>query len=899
MLAPRLVAAALSCCAFFTSIAEAAEGWTYKVIPTLNTPDNFPLAINDNGEIAYATRETLAGGMERASLRLARENDTVVLWESTYAVANGGGLFVQFIGVNNSGEVTFYGAPPGQATGQPRRLWRVAGGSIVPVNVGPYINIQSVADINNAGETVFVGANTSNGTGFSQVDMVAVNAAGTLRPASVFIPFSPSSANYRVPVINNNGDMATATFENLAISRARFRLARNSPSSITDVELEVNNGANVLSGIGLNDLGFGSAVTTIASGAQRLLMVIPAGVSGLPDGVIELARSGVNGVIQIQGETAISNFNGVSYSGLANVPGVGQAGFIAVKHPGSLPRVIVAQTGDAISPGGPVLTLIANSASAYTNKQGANDSGQLVFRASINGVGTIVRATPELGKLPERPVLPRQEEFLDEGWRLAVCRGQSVSRATCFYDPPVASGYTYTAEQPDLRFATVIVPAPLPGGDGEFAVEFNGTSQPLVAGQLFDFETFVPGGVSSFRITGISLGEGIDPADAAGFVTGIGIAGSPPANATFTMIPIIENTDDDDGDGVIESQDNCPDVANADQADEDGDGVGDACEPPPPTGTAPTVTPNIIGTLGANGWYTTNVSVNWTVVENGLPTTTLGCEAQSINVDTVGQAFTCAATNSAGTASQTVTIRRDTSAPAINIVSPALGASYAIGAAATANYSCSDLTAGIEQCSGSIANGAALDTSSAGSKSITVLATDAAGNTASVLVSYNVTSASDTSPPVIQPAISGTLGSNGWYTSNVTLTWQVNDPQSQVSASNGCQQRSVTQDTQGTTFTCQATSAGGSASRSVTIKRDSAAPTVVVLSPLGLTYPRGLWVPALFACVDLRSDVAQCRGTVSLGSRIDTASAGEKTFKVTATDEAGNTRVANVNYRVR
>lgn len=35
---------------------------------------------------------------------------------------------------------------------------------------------------------------------------------------------------------------------------------------------------------------------------------------------------------------------------------------------------------------------------------------------------------------------------------------------------------------------------------------------------------------------------------------------------------------DRDGDGVVDSTDNCPDAANADQADTDGDGIGDACD---------------------------------------------------------------------------------------------------------------------------------------------------------------------------------------------------------------------------------------------------------------------------------------------------------------------------------
>lgn len=46
-------------------------------------------------------------------------------------------------------------------------------------------------------------------------------------------------------------------------------------------------------------------------------------------------------------------------------------------------------------------------------------------------------------------------------------------------------------------------------------------------------------------------------------------------------IPPPENPDDQDGDGVLNMDDNCPSLANEGQEDEDGDGIGDVCDPAP------------------------------------------------------------------------------------------------------------------------------------------------------------------------------------------------------------------------------------------------------------------------------------------------------------------------------
>ena len=92
----------------------------------------------------------------------------------------------------------------------------------------------------------------------------------------------------------------------------------------------------------------------------------------------------------------------------------------------------------------------------------------------------------------------------------------------------------------------------------------------------------------------------------------------------------------------------------------------------------------------------------------------------------------------------------------------------------------------------------------------------------------------DTSPPVITPSISGTAGANGWYTSNVTVSWDVSDPDSGIASSTGCATITLSAETTGATVTCSATNgAGASNSASVTVKIDKTGPTAVTLTAVG------------------------------------------------------------------
>ncbi|MDQ3171398.1 MAG: VCBS repeat-containing protein [Acidobacteriota bacterium] len=107
-----------------------------------------------------------------------------------------------------------------------------------------------------------------------------------------------------------------------------------------------------------------------------------------------------------------------------------------------------------------------------------------------------------------------------------------------------------------------------------------------------------------------------------------------------------------------------------------------------------------------------------------------------------------------------------------------------------------------------------------------------------IVVWRNTTEPSDTTPPSISSKVNGTATGDGWYTSNVGVTWSVTDAESDVTTS-GCDAQSVTSDTSSVTFTCTATSAGGTSSSSVTIKRDTTGPAITSAT----ANPGMLWPP--------------------------------------------------------
>ena len=303
--------------------------------------------------------------------------------------------------------------------------------------------------------------------------------------------------------------------------------------------------------------------------------------------------------------------------------------------------------------------------------------------------------------------------------------------------------------------------------------------------------------------------------------------------------------------------------------------------------TPPTITPTIAGTSGANGWYTSAVSVSWTVADAESPiTSTSGCAAITLAADTTGTTVTCSATNQAGlTATTSVPLKIDTTPPAAtgDPVGPPTNKGWYTQPVSVA-FSGSDPISGIASCTAPVSY-AGPDSKNA---SVGGSCTNGAGLITPAVASFKY----DASPPAIAAQVTGTQGSNGWYRSDVSVGWDVSDPQSGVASSTGCGPSTITADTSGTTVTCSATSdAGVSGQTSIVIRIDRAAPDTAISSG-----PSGTVVSstASFAFSSEAGAGFECSldggtfGSCGSPQGYSNLSDGAHTFAVRAVDAAGN-----------
>ena len=152
----------------------------------------------------------------------------------------------------------------------------------------------------------------------------------------------------------------------------------------------------------------------------------------------------------------------------------------------------------------------------------------------------------------------------------------------------------------------------------------------------------------------------------------------------------------------------------------------------------------------------------------------------------------------------------------------------------------------------------------------------------------------DPTPPEITVSTFGTLGANGWHVSNVTLVWTVAEPEGPPLSTSGCDAKTLTTDTVGTTFTCSATSDGGTTIKIRTIKLDKTAPAVSGAADrqpdASGWYNRALTVS--FSGTDGLSGIEACSSAGYSGPDNPTASVAGS-----CRDKAGNLGTAAISFK--
>lgn len=324
-----------------------------------------------------------------------------------------------------------------------------------------------------------------------------------------------------------------------------------------------------------------------------------------------------------------------------------------------------------------------------------------------------------------------------------------------------------------------------------------------------------------------------------------------------------------------------------------------------------TVTPTTTQTSGSN--RTSIDGDEFTIracASAGEPNVTLSVAAQGSGAATRSADVTVelVANNTSGTfAVDTARFRVNVApppntAPTVAVTGVTPSASYAKGAVPGAGCSVSDTEDGLSSSTDATAAqvGAATGPYAAdgiGQQTATCSYTDGGGLTAVASVTYHVV---DPSAPGVAPVVAGTLGANGWYTSDVSLTWSITEEESPSSLLlTGCAPQSIVSDQAESSYSCTATSAGGSTGPvSQAIKRDASAPAY----DCG-TLPSG-WQAANVSLDCTAQDVGPSGLAGSPTFQLLTMlpegeeSAAAATTTAALADNAGNTTLAQHSFRV-
>ncbi len=346
--------------------------------------------------------------------------------------------------------------------------------------------------------------------------------------------------------------------------------------------------------------------------------------------------------------------------------------------------------------------------------------------------------------------------------------------------------------------------------------------------------------------------------------------------------------------------------------------------------TGPTTTATVTGTAGSNGWYTSAVSVSLTTADDlsGPGSVRYRVDggawmpySAAFSIGTEGiHTLEYNGTDAAGNAEavKSATIRIDTGAPTTTatLVGTQSGTWYTTSV--TATLIASDSASGVASIVWRLDGGSWQSYVSpvviavAGSHLLEWRATDAAGNTETV---GSVTVRLDLDPPTVSSSVSGTEGASGWFRSTVNVSAAATDAASGVAV--------IEYRLEGGAWTpyiapvtlsdgvhmldFRATDVAGFVSEleSLTVRVDTAAPSLVITGPQGTVTTSGVTIA--WEGSDPTSGLDHYEVSVDGGSfeSVGTNSTvtvaladGVHSVRVTAVDRAGNSVNATASFAV-
>ncbi len=308
--------------------------------------------------------------------------------------------------------------------------------------------------------------------------------------------------------------------------------------------------------------------------------------------------------------------------------------------------------------------------------------------------------------------------------------------------------------------------------------------------------------------------------------------------------------------------------------------------------TAPTITGKVVGTPNANGWFTGDVTVQWTCADNlsGVG----ACPADSVVTgEGSDRSASASVTDKAGhTATATVDgIKIDRTAPgttAVGVPGGWANAPVTVGLAASDNLSGVDSTYYAVDGATTATKGDTVTVGAEGVHTVSYYSVDNAGNKEAA---KTFTVKVDLSSPSITPSQSPDQNAHGWNNTDVSVSFSCAD-QTALSGLKDCSAPvTVNTDGKGQKVTGTATdNAGNSITGTATVNRDTAAPTITA-APDRAANAAGWYsddVTVSFDGKDALSGIDTVTGPQHLAE-----GAGQK-VDGTAVDNAGNSASASV-----